>query len=124
MTKKVIIAGGRHYHDYARVKKEAMQFLAEQNWQDAIIVSGGASGVDALGERFAREQGFAIEQHPADWQKHGRAAGPIRNRDMAEAADALLAFWDGASRGTKSMIGLAQKNNLAVKVIAIKEETA
>ena len=55
--------------------------------------------------------------YPADWERHGRAAGPIRNEEMAEVSDALIAFWDGKSRGTKSMIEIARRKGLQVAVV-------
>ena len=55
--------------------------------------------------------------HPADWNRLGRAAGPIRNEEMAEVSDALIAFWDGKSRGTKSMIEIARRKGLQVAVV-------
>lgn len=82
-----------------------------------MIVSGHASGADALGERYAQERGLECEQYPADWEAYGRAAGPIRNAEMAEVADALIAFWDGASRGTKNMIDTAKSKGLKVAVV-------
>ena len=73
-----------------------------------IIVSGGARGADLLGERYAQENGFAIERYPADWDRYGKSAGPRRNREMAKAGDYVICFWDGESRGTKSMIEYAK----------------
>jgi hypothetical protein len=67
------------------------------------VVSGGASGVDTAGENFANIVDIEIERFPADWNTHGKAAGPIRNKQMAEYADALLLIWDGESRGSASM---------------------
>ena len=64
-----------------------------------------------------QEHGLACDIHPADWDKHGKAAGPIRNAEMAEVADALIAFWDGQSRETKSMIDLARKKGLQVAIV-------
>ena len=84
---------------------------------NVIIVSGHASGVDSLGEKFAADHNLQCELYPADWDKHGKAAGPIRNAEMAEVADALIAFWDGQSRGTKSMIDLARKKGLQVAIV-------
>lgn len=115
---KVIIAGGRNFNDYTLLKERCDFFLRNKlNEGRVVIVIGQASGADALGERYARETHLSIEVHPADWKKHGRAAGPIRNAEMAEVADALIAFWDGQSRGTKSMIELAKKKNLKVSVV-------
>lgn len=68
------------------------------------IVSGGAKGADQVGERFAEQEGIPVQRFEPDWDEHGKAAGPIRNEEMAEYADVLVAFWDGESSGTKSMI--------------------
>ena len=111
---KVIIAGSRDFADYALLCSFADQVLAGA--EDIEIVSGGARGADALGERYARERGYALKVFPADWKKWGRAAGPIRNRQMADYADALIAFWDGQSSGTRDMIGKAEEKRLAVQV--------
>ena len=84
---------------------------------EVIIVSGHAKGADTLGEKYAQERGLNIELHPADWHSHGRAAGPIRNAEMAAEADALIAFWDGQSRGTANMIKIAKDKGLQVAVV-------
>ena len=115
---RVIIAGCRDFQDYALLKEKCEYYLQNKLQSDnVIIVSGHASGADSLGERFAQEHGLQIELHPADWAKHGRAAGPIRNREMAESADALIAFWDGQSRGTKNMIDQAREKGLKIAII-------
>lgn len=62
------------------------------------------------------KEDLQLNTFPADWNKHGRAAGPIRNEEMAQYADALIAFWDGKSRGTKSMISLATEYSLKIKI--------
>lgn len=71
---------------------------------------------NSIGERYAKDNGFRVEKHPADWEKYGRAAGPIRNREMAEISDYVICFWDGKSRGTKSMIDYAKKLNKSIKI--------
>ena len=81
------------------------------------IVSGGAKGADMLGERYAAEKGYAIKRFTAEWGKYGKKAGPIRNTEMARYADALVAFYDGESRGTANMIKAAKGNNLQIRVI-------
>lgn len=86
------------------------------------IVSGGASGADAHGETIAERIGVPVDRYPADWKKHGRSAGPIRNAEMAENADALIAIWDGKSRGTMSMIREARKRKLLVYVHEYRED--
>ena len=114
---KVIVAGCRDFAGYELLKEKCDFYLQNKEKEDIIIVSGHASGADALGERYAQERGFQLETYPADWQAHGRAAGPIRNAEMAEVADALIAFWDGQSRGTANMISLAKSKGLSVAVV-------
>lgn len=89
-----------------------------QNVDDEIsIVCGTARGADILGEKYAKEKNFNVAYYPAEWDKYGKSAGYIRNKEMAQNADALVAFWNGVSRGTKSMIDLAKKYSLAVRVV-------
>lgn len=115
---KIIIAGGRDFANYSLLKNTCDNLLRESSrLHDIVIVSGHAKGTDLLGEQYARERGYGIETYPADWRKHGRVAGPIRNFQMAGIADALIAFWDGKSRGTKNMIDLANRKGLEVAVI-------
>ncbi len=82
----------------------------------AEVLSGCASGADTHGEHLAAQGGLPVRRFPANWAKHGKAAGMIRNRQMAENADALIAVWDGQSRGTKNMIAEAKARGLRVFV--------
>ena len=109
---KVIIAGGRDYHNY----EVLVEAIKDSQLQISTVVSGGANGVDALGERYAEEMNLQLNVYHADWETNGRAAGPIRNRKMAENAEALIALWDGKSKGTKNMIETAEKKGLIVYV--------
>lgn len=113
---KVIIAGSRNFNDYTLVKNNCDVLLSIAK-ETIEIVSGGARGADSLGERYAHENNLELKVFPADWDKYGKGAGFIRNKQMAEYGDALIAFWDGKSAGTKMMIDLAKKINLKVKVI-------
>lgn len=118
MDYKVIIAGGRNFINYVMVAERCEYYLQNKmKTHNVIIVSGHASGADSLGEKFAADHNLQCELHPADWELHGKAAGPIRNAEMAEVADALIAFWDGKSPGTKSMIDLARRKGLQVAVV-------
>lgn len=114
---KLIIAGTRTFTDYTLLREKVLEYIGNRSVE---IVSGTASGADKLGERFAKEFGFAVKRFPADWDKHGKAAGPIRNEEMANYATDCLVFWDGESRGTKSMINLANVYHLNLKVIMFK----
>jgi ABC-type enterochelin transport system substrate-binding protein len=112
---KVIIAGGRDFKNYELLKEKCQKILANQ--KEVIIISGGANGADKLGEQYAQEYGHKVEKFLADWDKFGKSAGYIRNKEMADNADALIAFWDGVSKGTKHMIDLAKEKELKIRVI-------
>ena len=115
---KIIIAGGRDFMDYNLLKKKANKILQEKRVSHKIvIISGCARGADTLGLRYASENAFDVEEYPANWDKYGKKAGYMRNVEMAENADALIAFWDGKSKGTKHMIDIATERNLPIRVI-------
>lgn len=118
---RVVLAGGRDFTDYDLLRTSCLSFLGNKlTSHQVVVVSGHASGADSLGERFAQEHGLQVELHAANWQKHGRAAGPIRNKEMAECSDALIAFWDGKSRGTKNMIDSARRYALDISIVPYK----
>lgn len=114
-TFRVIIAGSRGFTDYPLLA-ETMDSLLQNIKTPVTVVCGMARGADLLGERYALDRDFQIQRYPADWDKHGKRAGYIRNEQMAQNADALVAFWDGESRGTKHMIDLAHRYGLKVRV--------
>ena len=103
---RVIIAGGRDFADYTLLSKTMDEYLSSIS-DDISIVCGQARGADTLGEQYAKE-------------RYGKAAGYIRNTEMAKNADALVAFWDGASFGTKHMIATAEQLHLDVHVVRYK----
>ena len=109
---KTIIAGSRTCHSYQVVKAAVDQC----GFEITEILSGNARGVDHLGEMIGYHRGIPVKRFPADWKTHGKAAGAIRNLQMSEEADALIAVWDGKSRGTKHMIDTAYKKGLLVYV--------
>lgn len=116
---RVIIAGSRNFYDYERLKQSCDKILVNQT--DIQIVSGTAKGADELGEKYANEKGYGLVLFSAQWDKYGKSAGYKRNVQMAENADALIAFWDEKSRGTKHMIDIANKLNLLVRIINFKK---
>jgi hypothetical protein len=109
---RVIIAGSRDITDYDLVKKAYFDsgFIATE------IVSGGARGVDMLGERLAKELGIPCKRFPADWNKYGKSAGYKRNTEMVKYGEALLAITNG-SKGTQHMIELSRKKLLPTYVV-------
>lgn len=115
---RVIIAGSRGFDDYNLLVGKCNYLLSEKmKTHDIVIISGTARGADQLGEKFAEEMGYELEKYPADWDKYGKSAGYIRNKEMAEHADAVICFWDGSSLGTKHMVDIAKEKGLIVKVI-------
>ena len=113
---KVIIAGSRSIKNYPTLKKFVDYVLENTSWDMDLIVSGGAEGVDSMGERYGKENAIPVNIIPADWDEYGKMAGPQRNATMAEYADALIALWDGESPGTKDMISKAHTAGLPIMV--------
>lgn len=122
MEFKVVVAGTRDFNNYKLLKKTLEKLLERKiaEGYEIVIVSGTCKGADLLSEQFAKEKGYRVDRFPADWSL-GRKAGPIRNEKMAKHGDALIAFWDGISRGTKSMIDYMKKENKPYRVIYYKE---
>ena len=85
------------------------------------IVSGGAAGVDSIAEKAATKTGKAVKVFPADWKRHGKAAGFIRNQQIVDYCDELVAFWDGVSHGTEHSIKLAREAGKPVTVFTRRE---
>ena len=108
---KYIVAGGRKFLDAKRLEGVLEVFL-ERFGMHTVISGDAFEGADRFGIEWAEER----IKMPADWKAHGKAAGPIRNQQMAQAADGLIAFWDGRSRGTKDMIEKAVRCNLEVHI--------
>ena len=117
---KIIIAGSRSFRNYSVLEKVLNHLFQNLDSSKIEIVSGGARGADRLGERYAREHGLKLTRFPANWEAEGRRAGYIRNRRMAQYADALVAFWDSESPGTRHMIKIAREHGLKVRVVRIK----
>lgn len=135
-TVKIIIAGPRDFNNQSFVfsaldmvfskltknQREGNNPLEIKNLENIEIVEGGATGVDSLAKSYAINKNIKYKEFPADWNKHGRAAGPIRNKQMAEYSDALIAFRyvDNPSRGTKNMIRQAKESNLKIITVNIR----
>jgi hypothetical protein len=121
---KLIIAGSR---DLAvstdMIHDEVDRMLAEHNVIPCELVSGCARGPDRAGENWAGGLEMTITRFPitpSDWRSYGKSAGPMRNCEMAKYADALLAFWDGQSRGTADMIQQMLDRGKPVRVVTVR----
>lgn len=115
---KLIVAGSRGFSNYALLSR-VLFAMADNEFADysLSIVSGMARGADALGHRFAKEHGVQVYKFPANWSGLGKRAGFIRNTQMGNFADGLLAFWDGQSNGTKHMVDYMHQLKKPVHII-------
>lgn len=125
---KLIVAGTRSFNDYELLRSILLTlFMKRRCWTidwNEEIVSGGAPGADTLAVRYATEADIPFKIFPADWEKYGRSAGPRRNRQMAEYADAVIVFWDGESRGTQNMIQQMRELGKPVEVVIYPKENS
>lgn len=109
---RVIICGSRGWGDRKRIENRLFDISP-----DAVIVHGAARGVDRIAHQEAEKAGFVVEPHPADWERYGKAAGFIRNEEMAKlGADLCICFWDGKSRGTLDMMERAAAHGIPIEV--------
>lgn len=113
---KTIIAGSRTF-DNGQMVIDTIRDFQNEYGKITEVVSGMAKGADMMGHNFAQIWKIPCKEFPADWASYGKAAGYRRNAEMAAYADALIAFWDGKSKGTKHMIDLAKKYNLKIKIV-------
>ena len=114
---RVVVAGSRNFGDYERLSAELDKFLAGK--KNVTIISGTARGADRMGEQYAAEHGYKIDQFPAEWGKYHQGAGPIRNLQMVKTADAVVAFWDNQSSGTRNIIDCARQEHIPYKVFNV-----
>jgi len=103
----IAIIGSRTFNNYALLKSEVDKVAADN--PISLIVSGGAIGADKLGERYAVEHSVDKLVLKPDWNRFGKSAGFIRNKDIVDNADTVIAFWNGESKGTKHSIDYARK---------------
>lgn len=107
---KYIIAGGRDFHNVAVLARVMLQHI--RNIDE--VISGDAPGADYMGAQWAKNKGILVKHFPAQWDQYGKSAGFIRNAEMGDYADALIAFWDGKSKGTAHMIKTMLRQNKPV----------
>lgn len=118
---RVIIAGCRDiFGETAR--RFVSEAISESGWKSQIneVIHGAASGIDTAAGEYCKDR-WKVTAVPAEWDKYGKSAGPIRNRQMAAMGDALIAVWDGKSRGTRNMISEATALGLKVFVLKVTQ---
>ncbi len=125
MKMRVVVCGGRDFQDRELCFKTLDGLLEEET--DVEIVTGGAGGADALGAEYAQARARELTVFKPEWDRFGKSAGPVRNRQMVsyagETRAAVVAFWDGASPGTASTISFARQAGLETHVIRYQSET-
>lgn len=113
----VLICGSRRFSDPFTVSL-AIDKRVQELPDECIVIVGGAKGVDQIAEKAALRHGHSVSRHEADWETYGKRAGIIRNLQMLDAKPSLvIAFWDGASRGTKHTITEARRRGIPVEVV-------
>ncbi len=116
---KLIIAGSRNL--YMSIKNITACLDLHEIGSVQEVICGGASGPDRAGKAWALVYDVTVNEFPAEWDTHGKAAGPIRNRQMAEYGEALLLIWDGESRGSANMKKEMLKLNKPVYEVILKQ---
>ena len=107
---KLAVVGSRTFNDYAVLATWIDGvFYQFANESEEGIISGGARGADKLAADYAENRDIEYIEFPAEWDKYGKSAGFIRNQQIVDACDIVLAFWDGKSRGTADTIEKAKK---------------
>lgn len=122
---RIIVCGGRHFNDYDRMKDEIdniITCLKKRYVKSIEIVSGHCAGADQLGEKYAEECGYPCKVFPANWERYGRAAGPIRNSEMVKYASeaevpVVVAFRSAKTRGTNDTVKKATQKGFKVVVV-------
>lgn len=114
---KVAIIGSRGFKDYELMKR----CLDPVKEKITLIVSGGARGADTLGEVYAEENSIPTKILLPDWETQGKVAGFLRNKQIVENADIIIAFWDGESKGTQHSFKLAKELNKKLKIVKYNE---
>lgn len=123
----IIVCGGKTEHPQEIVDEFILGVLAELGVSDCVIVSGGCKGADISGERFAEAHGFEVVRFMPDWKTYGRSAGIRRNAEMISYISqserpAVIAFWNGESRGTKFTVEQAKKKGIPVYIYYYKSK--
>ena len=116
------IVGSRSFNNYTYAKKEILNIIQNNKIPITKIISGGASGADKIAEIFASKFNIPIEVITPDWSK-GKRSGVIRNTDIINKSDYVIAFWDGISKGTLDSINKAKKLNKKLFIIKISPES-
>lgn len=117
---KLIIAGSRDLIASTNLIMESIMFFHISGHAYEIVSGGCSTGIDSCAKIFAKDHGYQYIEFPADWNQFGKSAGPRRNSQMAEYADALLLIWDGESKGSANMKMLMRALDKPVYEVILK----
>ena len=109
---KVLVTGGRNYFD--RHSLFCALDATHQAYGITKVIEGGAFGADRIAREWAQKRGVSYIEYRADWKKHGKNAGPIRNREMAEKENPDVVIACPGGRGTKNMKSIARELGIVV----------
>lgn len=116
---RVLITGSRTWRDEQTIRNALAAVVFQHDPANVTIVHGACpTGADAIADRIATDwgSGLTVERHPADWERYGRRAGPLRNQHMVDlGADLCLAFQVNGSRGTADCIRRAERAGIPVR---------
>jgi hypothetical protein len=115
----LVVSGWRGLADQTLVSEKLDDFVLQSGLIPSVVVTGGAKGADALAEHWAKKRGFPVFSFSADWAKHGKAAGPMRNSDLISIGTHIVAFPSKEGRGTQDAIQKAKKKGLMVVVHSV-----
>lgn len=118
---KLAIIGSRGFEDYPLFEKHILNryYRERTGLIFDTVISGGARGVDSMAVRFAKEHKINLIEFLPDWDKHGKAAGPIRNEDIINEATEVCAFWDAVSKGTANSLSIAKRLKKTTTIIYV-----
>lgn len=119
MARRILVTGSRHWRDRETIERALLAVWLEfDRPTDMILMHGDCpTGADQIASDCWKRNGLPEDPHPADWDRHGRAAGPIRNQHMVDiGADVVLAFPLGKSPGTRGCIKAARAAGLPVRI--------
>mgnify|MGYP001809727201 CR=1 FL=1 len=116
---KVIVSGSRDFTNYSLFEAMMFDVLKPSELANITILEGGCRGTDMMAREFAIKWGVKWVEFPADWEKHGQSAGPIRNAELVKEGEMLIAFINIRSKGTKDIITKATAAGLKTKIFTI-----
>lgn len=114
---KLAVVGGRDFKDWSLLEDKLNKLLDFYPHAKFVIVSGGAIGADSLAETYANTYFLEVKVFKPDYDKYGKAAPFVRNGEIVDHSNAVLAFWDGKSKGTLDTISKANKKGIPVWIV-------